>query len=136
MGAALDDDAGARRMRHRGEHGGGRGDADAGAVVDDHERQEAVEVGRHGGGADRERQGRQDQPVGELLGMVLHARIADRRRIRPERAIWPAVVAVPTRMARMVSWPSRMTVAAKTAAPLSRITGSPSPVMVFWSIMA
>ena len=35
--AALDDDAGARRMRHRGEHGGRRGDADAGAVIDDHQ---------------------------------------------------------------------------------------------------
>ncbi len=50
--------------------------------------------------------------------------------------IWPAVVAVPTRNARTVIWPSRITVAAKAASPLPRLTGRPSPVMVFWSIVA
>ena len=79
MGAALDDDAGARRMRHRGEHGGRRGDADAGAVIDDHERQETVEIAGQRRRADRQAECRHDQPVGELLGVVLHPRIADRR---------------------------------------------------------
>ena len=46
-------------------------------------------------------------------------------------AIGPAVVCAPTRMARMVSWPSRITVAAKAASPWPRVTGSPSPVIVF-----
>ena len=31
------------------------------------------------GGSDRQAQSRRDEPVGELLGMILHARIADRR---------------------------------------------------------
>ena len=47
------------------------------------------------------------------------------------RAICPAVVEVPTRMARTVSWPSRMTVAANTASPFARMIGKPSPVIVF-----
>ena len=52
------------------------------------------------------------------------------------RTIWPAVVFEPTRVARMVNCPSRVTVAAKAASPTPRITGRPSPVMVFWSISA
>ena len=46
------------------------------------------------------------------------------------------MVSVPTRMARIVIWPSRITVAANAAPPLVRVTGRPSPVMVFWSIVA
>jgi len=85
VGAAFDDDAGARRMRHRGEHGGRRGDADAGAVVDDHEREETVEIAGDRGSAHCQAECRCDQPVGELLGVVLHAGVADRRRLDQPR---------------------------------------------------
>ena len=134
--AALDDDAGARRVRHRGKHGGRRRDADASAVIDDDERQEAVEVAGDSAAVPVARaKRRQHQPIGKFLGVVLHPRVADRRRFDEARDL-PAVVAVPTRMARTVSWPSRMTVAANTASPFVRMIGRPSPVMVFWSIMA
>jgi hypothetical protein len=83
--ATLDDDAGARRMRHRGKHRRRRGDADAGAVVDDHQRQEAIEIAGDRRGADREAERWGDQPVGELLGMVLHTGVADRRRFHEPR---------------------------------------------------
>ncbi len=79
MGAALDDDAGARRMGHRRQHGGRRGDANAGAVIDDHQRQEPIEVAGDRSGSDRQRQRRQNEAVGEALGVVLHAGVADRR---------------------------------------------------------
>ena len=79
--AALDDDAGARRMGHRGQHRGWRSDADAGAVVDDHQRQEAIEICTHRCGASRKRQRRQHEAVGEFLRVILHAGIADRRRL-------------------------------------------------------
>ncbi len=52
------------------------------------------------------------------------------------RTICPAVVLEPTRVALIVIWPSRVTVAAKAASPTPRATGRPSPVIVFWSIMA
>ncbi len=79
VAAALDDHAGAGGQRHRGQHGCRGGDANAGAVVDDDEREEAVEVAGDHGGAGGERQGRGDEPVGEAFGMVLHAGVADRR---------------------------------------------------------
>ncbi len=82
MAAALDDDAAPRRERHRGEHGGRRRNADAGAIVDDHERQELVEVAGERRGTNRNPEGRGDEPVGKLFGVVLHARVADRRRVR------------------------------------------------------
>ena len=77
--AALDDDARARRVRHRCQHGGRRRHANAGAVVDDHQREEPVEIPRHHGRAGCQHQLRHDQPVGQPLGVVLHAGVADRR---------------------------------------------------------
>ena len=41
---ALDDDASARGVGHRRQHGGRRRNSNAGAVVDDHQREEAVEI--------------------------------------------------------------------------------------------
>jgi hypothetical protein len=79
MPAALDDHAGARGMRHRGQDRGRCGDADAGAEVNNNQRQETVEVAGHGRGAGGERQRRRHQAIGKALGMVLHAGVADRR---------------------------------------------------------
>ena len=79
VAAAFDDDAGTGGMRHRCQHAGRRRDADAGAVVDDDQREEAIDVGGQHRAAEREAEGRQHQPVGETFRVVLHPRVADRR---------------------------------------------------------
>jgi hypothetical protein len=51
------------------------------AVIHDHQGQETIEVTGERCRPDRQAERRRHQPVGELLGMVLHPRIADRRRL-------------------------------------------------------
>ncbi len=121
VAAALDDDAGARRMGHRGQHRGRRGDADAGAVIDDHQRQEAAEVR-----ASAPRCRTASPSVGSTRRSASSSawfcmRVSPIGADSTRWAIWPAVVSVPTRVARTVNWPSRMTVAANAASPLPRV---------------
>ena len=115
---ALDDDAAPRRQRHRRQDGGRRRDADAGAVIDDDQRQEAVEIE-----ADRRpsptasAQRRQHQAVGETFGVVLHARVADRRRVdQPHDLAGCRVRAHPQSRGSSIV-PRAVTVAAKAASP-------------------
>jgi hypothetical protein len=81
VAAALDEDTVAGGVGHRCQHRRRSGDADGGAVIDDHQGQEAIEVARQQGGADREAERWQDETVGEAFGMVLHAGVTNRRGI-------------------------------------------------------
>jgi hypothetical protein len=95
VGAALDDDPGPRRMRHRGKHRGRGGDADAGAVIHDHERQETIEVARDGGRPCRDRKRRHDQTSASFSAWFC-MRVSPIGAYSTSRAIWPAVVNEPT----------------------------------------
>ena len=123
-------------QRHRGQHGGGRRDADAGAVIDDDQRQEAVEVGGERRGAAATPSVGSDQAVGEFFGVVLHARVADRRGIdQPHDLAGGGVGADARRAYRQLSF-ARHGRRERRFARRRASTGRPSPVMVFWSISA
>jgi len=92
-------------------------DANAGAVIDNDERKEAVEITGDRSGTGSEPKRRRNQPIGKSLGMILHPGVADRRGFHEVHDLAGGGRRA-DRRARTVIWPSRMTVAAKAASPI------------------